>query len=61
MNGHIDPVIATVCYTSFDDAVGLVSRLDKGALVAKSDIKSAFRLPPVHPDDFDLLAFSVSG
>ena len=61
VNDHIDPAIATVSYTSFDDAVGLVSRLGKGALMAKSDIKSAFRLLPVHPDDFDLLGFSVSG
>ena len=61
VNDHIDPAKATVSYTSFDDAVELVSSLGPGALMAKSDIKSAFRLLPVHPDDYDLLGFSFNG
>ena len=33
----------------------------KGAWLAKSDIKSAFRLLPVHPSDYELLGFSFEG
>lgn len=33
-----------------------ISKLGKGAL----DIKSAFRLVPVNPADFDLLGFSIN-
>ena len=29
--------------------------------MAKSDIKSAFRLLPVHPDDFELLSIQFDG
>ena len=61
VNDYIDPSITAVSYTSFDDAVTLVSGLGPGALMAKSDIKSAFRLLPVHPDDFNLLGFCVNG
>lgn len=32
-----------------------------GAELAKCDIKSAFRLLPVHPADFELLSFSFKG
>ena len=61
VNKHIDPSNTSVSYTSFDDAVTLVSRLGKGALLAKSDIKSAYRLLPIQPSDFDLLRFSING
>lgn len=33
----------------------------RGAELAKCDIKSAFRLLPVHPADFDLLGFAFDG
>ena len=33
----------------------------RGAWLAKSDIKSAFRLLPVSPDDYELLGFSFEG
>ena len=32
-----------------------------GALLGKCDIKSAFRLLPVHPEDFNLLGFAFEG
>jgi hypothetical protein len=44
-----------VHYASFDDAISLVVRAGRGAHMAKADIESAFRLLPVHPDDFNLL------
>ena len=33
--------------------------MDKNALIAKMDIKSAFRLLPVYPGDFNLLGFKI--
>lgn len=39
----------------------MVHRCGRGAELAKCDIKSGFRLPPVHPGDFDLLGFSFQG
>ncbi|KAK6182693.1 hypothetical protein SNE40_010317 [Patella caerulea] len=39
----------------------MISRLGRGALLTKMDIKSAFRLLPVHPSDFNLLGFKLLG
>ena len=61
VNDHIDPSAASVHYASFDDAVAMVTSLGPEALMAKADIKSAFRLLPVHPIDFDLLGFTIEG
>lgn len=44
-----------VSYVSFDWAVHLVCKAGRGALMAKSDIESAFRLLPDHPDYYHLL------
>ena len=42
-------------YTSVDDAVRMLTCLGKGAHMAKVDLKSAFRMVPVHPLDWELL------
>ncbi len=55
VNDHIDDSFCTVQYTNFDHAITMVQRLGKGALLAKLDVKSAFRLLPVRPEDFHLL------
>ena len=44
-------------YSSFDDAVQLVTNLGVGAFLAKLDIKHAFRLCPVRPDQWPLLCY----
>lgn len=49
VNNAIDPALCTVSYASFDQAVLWVQRFGRGALMAKADIESAFRLLPVHP------------
>ena len=46
---------STVYYSTVSDAIDPVMRLGRGALMAKIDIKSAFRLCPVHPADHHLL------
>jgi len=59
VNDFIDPALCSVHYASIDDAVNKIQTLGKGALLGKSDIKSAFRLLPVNPQDFDLLGFKI--
>ena len=44
-------------YTSFDKVLGTISKLGKGAEMARMDIVSAFRLLMLHPDEFVLFGF----
>ena len=57
INDGIMRELASVSYCSFDDAVNALLKLGRGALVCKTDIKSAFRLIPVHPSDQELLEY----
>ena len=45
----------------FDAAVQMVQRLGQGALLAKADIKSTFRLLPVAKADFKIIGFKFKG
>ena len=58
VNFHIDPEKASVKYTSFDEAVRIVQKAGQNCELAKCDIKSAFRLLPIHPDDYELVGFT---
>jgi hypothetical protein len=42
-------------YSSVDDATSILHKLGKGALLAKVDLKSAFRMVPVRREDWELL------
>ncbi|XP_069605972.1 uncharacterized protein [Ranitomeya imitator] len=55
VNDGIPEDDTTVTYIPFDRAVEMVRKAGPGALMAKSDIESAFRLLPVHPDCYHLL------
>ena len=44
-----------------DDAVEHIQQLGKGAQLVKLDLKSAYRVIPVHPHDQHLLAISWGG
>lgn len=57
VNDGIPRDCATVSYASVDDAVRMILRLGRGCYLAKTDVKSAFRIVPVHPDDYHLLGF----
>lgn len=61
MNDFIPDEEAIVHYENFDRAVDIVAELGKGALLAKLDVKSAFRICPVTPNDWHLLGFSFCG
>ena len=61
VNDHISDENARVQYTKFDEAVAMIAKFGKNALVAKADISEAFRLLPVNKLDFDLLGFTLEG
>ena len=61
VNDGVDPQLCSLSYTSVDDAVKCIVGLGSGALLAKIDIESAYRLVPVHPDDRPLLGMIWKG
>ncbi|KAM3934865.1 uncharacterized protein RB166_002260 [Leptodactylus fuscus] len=61
VNDGIPRSDVSVSYVSFDRAVALLRVAGYAALMAKSDIESAFRLLPVHPDCYHLLGCSLDG
>ena len=44
-----------------DDVADAVCQLGDGTELAKADIKAAYRMVPVHPDDRPLLAMQWEG
>ncbi|KAJ1106593.1 hypothetical protein NDU88_003994 [Pleurodeles waltl] len=61
VNDYLEEGTCSVCYASFDEAVDMVRAAGLGALMAKADIESAFRLLPVHPSSFHLLGMQWAG
>jgi len=61
VNSHTDPELCTVNYSSLDNILDKVYDLGKGSLLAKMDIKSAFRLLIINPADFDLMRIKFYG
>ena len=48
-------------YVRIDDAINMLIKLGKGAFMAKTDMRSAFRNVPVHPNDWELLGMHWNG
>ena len=61
VNDGIRKDLCSMSYISVDDAIQQIVTLGQGTLLAKIDIKSAFRLIPVHPADRHLLAMEWQG
>ena len=61
VNDDIDPSFCSLSYTTVDDIAAAVTALGAGALLAKVDIESAYRLIPVHPHDRPLQVYSGGG
>ena len=61
INDYIDPDDCTIKFDSFDRAIEMVSKLGKGALMGKLDIKSAYCICPVRKEDWDLLGIMWKG
>lgn len=61
INSNIDRKFCSVNYTSFDEAVHLIQDLGKHCKLFKMDLKNAFRLLPIAPEDFELLGIMFNG
>ena len=55
INDHIPKDPYSLQYVRVDDAISILKSLGPGSYMAKTDLKSAFRLIPIHPDDWNLL------
>ena len=51
VNDELDWALCSITYSSVDDAVAIIRTLDPGALLAKLDLREAYRIVPVHPED----------
>jgi hypothetical protein len=56
VNDGIDPELCSLSYTSVEAVARVVAAYPPGALLAKVDIESVYRLVPVHPSDRPLQA-----
>ena len=55
VNDAISKELSSLKYTSVDHLSSLILSEGKGAFLVKADIKAAYRMMPVHPDDQSLL------
>ena len=49
VNYFVPPEFCSVQYATVDDAVQIIKRLGRGCALATTDVRSAFRIIPVHP------------
>ena len=61
VNEGIDPNLISLTYPQFEDAVWLIKAAGPGTLMAKLDLKAAYRHVPFHPDNQSLLAIRWGG
>ena len=61
INDQIDGNAFSLHYIKVDDAVRAIMQRGQGAYLSKLDIRNAFRLVPVHPDDQCLLGICWAG
>ena len=61
VNDGISPEHSHVTYARIDDAIQLVKKVGVGGFLAKTDIKNAFRVIPIQPEDFHLLGMFWRG
>ena len=58
INDHIPDFFSEVKYAPLSDAIDLLLKCGSHAFLAKTDIKSAFRIIPIKPDQHHLLCMS---
>ena len=61
VNDDINPAFCSLAYITVDQIAAVAASLGKGALLAKMDIESAYRIVPVHPEDRALLGVRWKG
>ena len=55
VNNGISRELCSLRYATVDNAVSMIQLLGRGTRLAKIDLKDAYRIVPVHPDDYHLL------
>jgi len=58
VNSGIDRQFTNISYHTVDQAIQILCQLPIGSYMAKTDIKSAFRIIPIHPSCYHLLGFT---
>ena len=61
VNDAIHPDLCSLEYITVDCVARRACEMGPGALLAKADVKSAYRIVPVHPDDIPLLGVQWNG
>ena len=61
VNGCIDKSLCSLSYVSVDDLAEIIRKVGHKALLAKLDIRSAYRIVPVHPEDRQFLGMQWKG
>jgi hypothetical protein len=61
INGNIPDTAKKVKYSSIHKAIQLIMKHPKGSVTRKTDIKDAFKIIPVHPDDYHKLGLHLDG
>ena len=61
VNDGISSDLSSLACTSVDHLASLVLSCGRGALLVKADIKEAYRMVPIHPDDRHLLGVWWNG
>jgi len=57
VNDFIPQEHASVKYATVDDAINMVKKIGNGCTMAKTDVRNAFTILPVHSSDYHLLGF----
>ena len=61
INSFIDKDSYSLSYVTIDEAIDKLQDFGHGSFMAKTDIEAAFRLFPVHPEDWELLGMQWEG
>ena len=61
VNDGIDSEHTRVCYATVDNAIKFIKLAGPGCSLAKTDIKKAFRIIPISPNDYNLLGMHWQG
>ena len=61
MNDSISRSLCSLQYVSIEDIVNKIEKMGRGALLAKVDLKEAYRMVSVHPQDRPLLGVEWEG
>lgn len=61
LNDGISSEFTSVSYATVEDAIHIIRTVGHGCFMAKTDIKNAFRIIPIQPQDYNLLGICGRG